>query len=96
MLFDAGHVSAAPQLIYHSNCEWQTGTEEQLRKAAPNPPFSHFILNYLCQGWSLSGEWRPCVLRLQMGKNNTAHTDCPLGDAVKGCEDILIPTSVFE
>lgn len=38
LLFDAGHVSVAPQLIYHSNCEWRTGTAKEQRKAAPTLP----------------------------------------------------------
>lgn len=71
--FDAGSVSAAPELIYHGNCEWRTGTAAVQRRAALNPPSSHFIAAHLCQGCSLSGERRPCALELQMGKNNRAH-----------------------
>lgn len=37
-LFDAGHVSVAPELIYHSNCEWRLKATGEQRKAAQKPP----------------------------------------------------------
>lgn len=92
-LCDAGHVSGARRLIDHSNCEWRGRTAEGLCKATFNPPFPHYTLSNLCQRRSLSGEWRPCVLRLQMGYKEA----CPRGKGkeIKISEKIfdLVPTS---
>lgn len=38
LLFDAGHVSVVPRLIYHSNCEWRTGTAEGTEEGCSDPP----------------------------------------------------------
>lgn len=84
LLCDAGHVTAVPELIYHSNCGWRMGTAEEQRKAALDSPFSRYILNNLCQGCSLNGEWRPCVPRLQMGKKTARHAPLRISSEIDG------------
>ena len=73
LLFDAGHVSAAPQLIYHSNCEWRTGTAEEQRKAALTLP-SLTIYLVICAKAVPSMENGDLVFRGSRWAKTTQHT----------------------
>lgn len=62
-----------PRLIYHSNCEWRTGTVEEQRKAAPTLP-SLTIYLVICAKAVPSAENRDLVFGGSRWAKTTQHT----------------------
>lgn len=96
LLFDAGHVSAAPKLIYHSNCDWRMGVVEEQRKAAQTLPSLTLYL-VICAKAVPSIENGDLVFwTARWAKNNTTHTTMtPRWGNLEGYEDVLIHVSIL-
>lgn len=81
--FDAGHVSVAPELIYHSNCEWRMGTTGNQRKAAQTlPPFALHLV--ICAKAVPSVEKGDLVFWSSRWAKTTHHTPLWLSNEIAG------------